>query len=207
MKKINELKSALQDAAFITARDERALAVTAVLERAFSNLKYHPILVGGGAVEVYTQGQYASGDLDYILPTTLEIQKIMKTLGFIQGGRLFIHEPFELVIEFPASQLSAEEKFKEIIYQNIPIRIISAEDLVIDRLNAFKWGKSTFDAQNVLFILDKKECDLKLIVKKAKKHAVYDALKALLNLREKIKTEDLNPTQATDLLENLIRKF
>ena len=206
MKKSDLLKQELEEASQIDERGERALAITAVLQKAFSLYQLYPILVGGAAVEVYTQGLYASGDIDYVLPTSDEVRSVMQGLGFKREGRLFIHPQFQLIIEFPSSFLEKGESYQEMEYRGVPVRIISLEDLMIDRLNAFKWARVSIEGQNILLMLDRYPDIVQKLQAKAKKHDVLDVLKKLIQLKKKIEKEKLNQKQATELLNNIIRK-
>lgn len=206
MRKNDLLKRELEEASKIEERGERALAITAALQKAFSSHQLYPILVGGAAVEIYTQGLYASGDIDYVLPTSDEVKFVMQKLGFKREGRLFIHPQFQLIIEFPSSSLGEGETYREIEYRGIPVRVISLEDLMIDRLNAFKWGRVSIEGQNILLMLDRYPSVVQKLQAKAKKHDVLDVFKKLIYLKNKIKKEKLNQNQATDLLKNIIRK-
>ncbi len=207
MKKLDLLKHELEEASQMEERGGRALAITAVLQKALQSSKLHPILVGGAAVEVYTQGLYASGDLDYVLPTSNEVKEVMKWLGFNREGRLFVHPQFQLIVEFPSGSLGMGESYEEINFRGISIRIITVEDLIIDRLNAFKWAKASIEGQNILLMLDRYPTIIKNLKIKAKKHDVLDALRDLIRLKNNIEKNKLDPKEATDLLRKIIKKY
>lgn len=207
MKKADLLKRELEEASQLEDRAERALAITAVIQKALSPYHLYPILVGGAAVEIYTRGLYASGDIDYVLPTVDKVKKTMKMLGFKKEGRLFIHPKFELIIEFPSNTLEKGESYEIIEYNGVPIRIIAREDLLIDRLNAFKWGGASIEIQNILIMLDSISTPTKEIKYKAKKHDVSDALKDLWCLRKKFKNKSLSPEERSAYIEKIIKKF
>ena len=207
MRKADLLKKELGVAAKIEDRGKRALAITAVLQKAFLSYQLYPVLVGGAAVEIYTRGLYASGDIDYVLPTSVELKRVMKQFGFKKEGRLFIHPQFQLIIEFPSSSLEKGENYKEMNYQGVLIRIISLEDLIIDRLNAFKWGRVSIEGQNIFLMLDQNSKGLKSLQLKAKKNDVWDALNDIIMLKRKIKREKINSAQATRLLTKMILKY
>lgn len=206
MRKNDLLKQELEEASKIEERGERALAITAALQKAFSPHQLNPILVGGAAVEIYTQGLYASGDIDYVLPTSDEVKSVMQELGFKREGRLFIHPQFQLIIEFPSSSLEEGETYQKMEYRGIPVRVISLEDLIIDRLNAFKWGRVSIEGQNILLMLDRYPSVIQKLQIKAKKHDVLDVLKKLVYLKNKIEKEKLDQKQATEILEKIIRR-
>ena len=65
---IRELCQRLAKASKIIDLAERHIRVAAVVTLALDGVGVHPILVGGGAVEFYTGGGYATGDIDMLAP-------------------------------------------------------------------------------------------------------------------------------------------
>jgi hypothetical protein len=102
-----------------------------------------PTIVGGGAVEIYTQGSYTTGDIDIKSP--LEItEAVLKEWSFIKAGRTWLNKELDIYVDWLGSSLEegeeAEKRVNTIkITEELEIRVISIEDLVIDRLSAFKW--------------------------------------------------------------------
>ncbi len=207
MNRISVLKKELETAASIRDRKRRALSISSVLEKALSKYDLHPILVGGAAVEIYTNGLYTSGDLDYVLPHSSELKQVMCELGFEKEGRLFIHPKLQLIVEFPSSSLGKDESYEKIDFEGISVRIISKEDLLIDRLNSFKWGGSSADAQNVLFMLAGGLKVTQYVRKRASAEDVLDALNGLVRIKMTIERDKLNQNESELLLKSLILKF
>jgi hypothetical protein len=106
-----------------------------------------PIVVGGQAVEIYTQGSYTTGDIDIKSP--LEItEAVLKEWGFIKAGRPWMNKELDIYVDWLGSSLEegeeAEKRAAVIrVTEDLDIRVISVEDLVIDRLGAFKWWGDT----------------------------------------------------------------
>ncbi len=106
-----------------------------------------PIIVGGEAVEIYTQGSYTTGDIDIKAP--LEItEAVLKKWGFIKAGRPWLNKTLDIYVDWLGSSLEegaeAEKRVNTIaITEDLDIKIISIEDLVVDRLGAFKWWGDT----------------------------------------------------------------
>lgn len=102
------------------------------------------VVVGGLAVEIYTANLYLTKDIDMIdrsYQPPAVMQKAMAELGFEKEGRVYSHPTTEIVVEFPTGPLSVgNEIITETTYIEGPsgqIPIISAKDLVKDRLAAF----------------------------------------------------------------------
>ena len=65
----------------------RRLIALGLLTRQLSAHDIEPILVGGGALEFYTAGGYATKDMDLALPAAPEVDAAFAVLGFAKEGR------------------------------------------------------------------------------------------------------------------------
>ena len=102
-----------------------------------------PIVVGDEALEIYTQGSYTTGDIDIKAPKDL-ISRVLQNFNFKNVGRLWINEELDIYIDWLGDSLDegkeAEDRLVEIeLSEGLTLRVISIEDLIIDRLNAYKW--------------------------------------------------------------------
>ncbi len=103
-----------------------------------------PILVGGSAVEFYTRGTCKSIDID-LLGDRDSLVKLFEDMGFSKTGRHWFYTK-DIGIEIVGS--SAEgRRVNEVLHEGKLIRIISIEDLIVDRLNACKHWKSQYDCE------------------------------------------------------------
>lgn len=107
-----------------------------------------PVLVGGAAVELYTGGAYTTGDIDLVGIVTPEVQAALEASGFTRHGRHWIHEATQTFIEFPGDSLGPEERADMLEIAGRRIRIVSAEDLLVDRLGAWEYWSSSVDGMN-----------------------------------------------------------
>ncbi len=112
-----------------------------------------PILVGGSAVELYTKGAYRSYDIDVLAKESLE--PVLEEMGFVREGRFFINPSMpEISLEIVGSSTKEKvETIKLLGEKEYDVRIISVEDLAIDRLNACKFWKSNLDCELVRLLL------------------------------------------------------
>ncbi|MDG6224120.1 MAG: DUF6036 family nucleotidyltransferase [Candidatus Thermoplasmatota archaeon] len=108
-----------------------------------------PVMVGGSAVEFYTGGMYTTGDVD-IVGNSKEIAPILLTLGFSKEGRYFIKD--KIFIDIVGSRLYG--RYNEIAIKGTDhvIRVISVEDLLVDRLCACKWWRSNTDCEQARYL-------------------------------------------------------
>lgn len=106
--------------------------------------KKKPILVGGSAVEFYTRGTCKSLDLDLLADRDSLVQ-ILEKMGFSKMGRHWFYTK-DIGIEIVGD--SAEgRRINEIVHEGKTIRVLSIEDLIVDRLNACKHWKSQYDCE------------------------------------------------------------
>lgn len=106
-----------------------------------------PILVGGLALEFYTAGGYATGDVDLALPRSPAVDAAFADLGFAQEGRFWVRPELDLLFEAPApAGLPGEEAPRtEIEIDGLRVVIIGVEDLLLDRLRGWVHWQSAED--------------------------------------------------------------
>ncbi|MFQ5975945.1 MAG: hypothetical protein ACE5J5_06505 [Candidatus Hydrothermarchaeales archaeon] len=107
-----------------------------------------PILVGGSAVEFYTQGAYKSLDLDVIAKQGA-LEPVLKSMGFKKSGRHWYTEDVSLEIVSSYTKL----RTKNMKIGESEMRIISVEDIIVDRLNACKHWDSSLDCEQATYLL------------------------------------------------------
>jgi hypothetical protein len=130
----------------------RTAALVAWLQGLFEDDDATPILVGGAAVELYTLGAYTTGDVDLIGSVTKSVVQLLNESGFERHGRHWLHEPGQIFVEFPGSVLDPEQKASRKELVGHEVRIISAEDLLIDRLGYWEYWRSSVDGVNALLL-------------------------------------------------------
>jgi hypothetical protein len=107
-----------------------------------------PVLVGGSAVELYTRGLSKSIDLDLVADRSVIIPILLK-MDFKQTGRHFYKN--RIYIEIPSDTLHGRSVILK--YRTKKIRVISVEDLIIDRLNACKFWNSVYDCEQAQMLI------------------------------------------------------
>ena len=133
-----------------------------------------PILVGGSAVELYTRGMAKSIDLDLIADKS-KLVPMLLDMKFKQMGRHFYKG--RIYIEIPSDSLAGRSVILK--YKDKKIRVISVEDLIIDRLCACKFWNSVYDCEQALMLMEayKDKLDKRYLNKRAEQENVGDILK------------------------------
>lgn len=97
-----------------------------------------PIVVGGLSVDIYTQHDYATRDIDFVSDGYHIISELLLSLGFVKDGRHFYHEIIEVAVEIPDNYLAGDPNkvIKLQITNDTHINIIAIEDIIMDRLRS-----------------------------------------------------------------------
>ncbi|RZF60809.1 hypothetical protein EWE75_21100 [Sphingomonas populi] len=131
---------------------ESALRMFARVSRALSAQGYEaPVLVGGGAVELYSTGAISTGDFDIVTARQSAFEAVLQDHGFVRPSgpgvatRGWIHPEFRLGFEVVSSTLldgMADRQRVEMIDlgQDGSASIISLEDMIADRMGQFASG-------------------------------------------------------------------
>ncbi len=135
------------------ALPETYLALLDILAGAFQRYEaatgHSPVLVGGGAVAVQTQGAFMSGDLDLYAPSDAALEAALLQSGFAREerqGRLaggFYHPDYpEYGVEAISGQLfdgrADRARLIRVMFQDAKgIVIPSFEDMIADRLGQY----------------------------------------------------------------------
>ncbi|WP_108126116.1 hypothetical protein [Saccharospirillum mangrovi] len=102
------------------------------------------VLVGGLAVEIYSQNLYLTQDID-LVNTNYQSPQLLSTamaeLGFFKQGRVYVNTTTDIVVEFPAAPLSVGDELiteiNKIQVANKSLPILTVSDVIKDRLSAF----------------------------------------------------------------------
>ncbi|MDO8461794.1 MAG: hypothetical protein Q7S98_02920 [Deltaproteobacteria bacterium] len=205
LKNSKRFKEKIKDAAAETNLARRGVKIASVIAEALRTIDQDPILVGGAAVEFYTEGQYATSDIDMLAPGGPELWETMKELGFERRGKDFINKELELYVEFPGYGLK-EEKSDTLNIDGILLQIISREDLIVDRLASYKFWKMALDGLNALLLLEQGEWDPERLQKRARQENVLDALEWIEKIYQEIARKKLDKKEATQRLQEWLRK-
>ncbi len=139
-----------------------------------------PIVVGGSAVDFYTEGIFPSYDIDLVGNRKIIGEILEKIFNFKPNGRHWINEQIGLSVEIPSSSLAGEkDKITIIKIGELNVYVIGFEDLIIDRLNACVHWKSQTDCSQAQYMIRYylNRLDLKYLEKKAKDEGILKILR------------------------------
>ncbi len=171
--RVNELKGSETD---------RFLKFLAILNCLIEREKIgRIIIVGGFAAEIYSGRSYRTGDVDIIVEGNSEIVKeILKKISD-KGLRIYIpkiREISEKGIDIVDSIYSGE-RIRKIEVDNYHVYIASAEDIVINYLQAWKFWESTEDKIKAILVYCAQDVDEEYLNIKAKQKSVMDYLEKI----------------------------
>lgn len=164
--------------------NKKRLYFIALLTASLEKEGLKPVVVGGCAMEFYTTGGYATGDIDIIFSDNKLLNEKLSLWGFKRIGRHWINEELSIYIESPASQLDSEEskRVATVEIEDLKVYLISLEDLILDRLKAYVHWRSEDDgywAKELIFMYRDK-LEMAYLRRKAKNDKVDKALTKIL---------------------------
>jgi hypothetical protein len=110
-----------------------------------------PILVGGSAVEFYTKEPSKSIYIE-ILGDRMSLIPVLQNLNFVSRGRWFYTKDAGIEI---AGESVPGKRIIDVKLDGKLIRVLSVEDLIIDRLKVGKLWKSQIDMEQAQVLVTK----------------------------------------------------
>ncbi len=169
---------------------KKQLLMVGLLTRLLKRMnRQAPVIIGGCALSYYSREIYFTSDIDLAYADREALDTTLKSIGFEKEGRYWVNEGLKVVIEAPASALPGEDSPLEVVElgEDLQCSIIGVEDLVIDRLNAFKHWKSEIDGEMVELLIRRYRIDLDWSY--LEKKAILpenDNLSEILELKKKV---------------------
>lgn len=189
-------------------KDTSILELAAIVSRCLHDHQISAVLVGGLAVEIYTENLYLTKDIDMVdisYARPANINKAMATIGFIKQGRVYVNSSTDICVEFPSGPLSVGEeliqKTTTIEVGKYTVPVLFPEDVVKDRLAAYFHWKDTQSLVQALAVLIKHSVDSNELRKFCNREGVSDSHEKIIKLQKDIAHQKL--TSMLDI-ENLI---
>jgi hypothetical protein len=134
----DQIQRALADIAAETDPALKHFKLASLVSTVFRKRGVELVVVGGSAIEFYTEGAYVSGDLDLcqVSPQRLDLrtrQQLMGQLGAVGGPRSWQVAGVYVDILGQVETL-ARTPFTELQAPYGPVRLVSAEDLLVERV-------------------------------------------------------------------------
>lgn len=134
----DQIQQALADITAETDPSLKHLKLASLVSAVFRERGIELVVVGGSAIEFYTEGAYVSGDLDMCLvsPPRLDIrtrQELMGRLG-ARGGPRSWQVAGHYVDILGEVETLARTPFDELQAPYGPVRLVSPEDLLVERV-------------------------------------------------------------------------
>ncbi len=118
--------------------------VAAAVSGALSAAGIEAVLTGGACATLYTEGEYQSSDLDFILQssaTRRALDSAMRSVGFRPKDGRYEHPETEFFVEFPPGPLGigADIAIRSVERRigRVSVRLLSPTDSCRDRLAAY----------------------------------------------------------------------
>ena len=162
---------------------QRRLHFMGIMTEALAEEGIRPIVVGGNAVEFYTLGGYATGDIDLVVSDRSVVDRFLASAGFEREGRHWYSEELDLAVEIPGSTLAGDpERVTEVEIDGRSVYVIGIEDLIVDRLNALVHWKSERDGEwaEEMLVLHLREIDLSYLKDRAAAEGAGESLARML---------------------------
>lgn len=118
--------------------------VAVCVAQALARAGIRAVLTGGACATLYSEGEYQSFDLDFVLQsatTAHSLDDVMRTIGFRRSGNHYEHPRTRFLVEFPAGPLGigGDLDIRPVTCRigKVGVKALSATDSCRDRLAAF----------------------------------------------------------------------
>ena len=148
---------------------EAALRMFAEVSEAMANAGLSaPILVGGGAVELYSGSAIATGDFDMVTGRQDKLEEILRAKGFVRPSgpgvatRGWVHPALQLGFEVVSDRLldgNADRSRVRLLDagEGKHFAVISIEDLIADRMGQYASGTAADLLENPELVTQAKQ--------------------------------------------------
>lgn len=157
----------------------RTLYFSAMLAAEAGNLDV--VVVGGSAIEIYTEGAYVSGDIDLVGPRE-ELARTLTTWGFERSGRVWSHRDWRLTLDLVGPRYNGRsDRTRSVNTPYGPVRLAAPEDLIVKRMVSAVYWKVPADLDDavLLGVEYKDTIDWEYVEELARKESVIQLLPEL----------------------------
>ncbi len=146
----NEIQSALSDIRGTTDEVAKSLKLAGLVGSLFKKRGWEMITVGGSAIEVYTAGQYMSGDIDMCgktgVPPPRVRAEVMASIGATGGPRSF-QVGDRWVDILGQVELMSKAPFQTVETAYGAVTLMPVEELLVDRVFTSAYPQANDEAK------------------------------------------------------------
>ena len=142
-------------------------------------------IVGGSALEIYTTGDYVSGDIDIVAERPEKVEEVLQSWGFTKEGIYWQHRDLGLVVQIVGRHDSGSRTLNQIVATPYGrLRLGSMEDIVWKRVYESRgWNRpEALDEAMLLVLRYSDRLDWEYLERKAKETGVEDLMADLRRL-------------------------
>jgi len=199
--------------------DFSATPITELAAIVATHLRKHDIdvvLVGGLAVEVYSENLYLTKDIDMVdtsYARPAKLHKAMAKIGFEKTGRIFVNPSTDITIEFPSPPISVGD---ELVTETTTIAtpagdlpVLVARDVIKDRLAAYIHWHDKPSLVQALAVIIKYPEEIEAVAAFCEKEGSEESMLTIRNLfalaseRALTEMEELEKLLVEQTLQNL----
>ena len=166
------------------------------------------VLVGGLAVEIYTENLYLTKDIDMVntnYKKPQELRDAMSKLGFQKQGRVFVHSTTDITVEFPTGPLSVgDELVTKTTMAKGEIPILDTSDVIKDRLAAYIHWRDKQSLVQAIVLLLKHPTNRKMLKAFCDREGGDEVYLMLEDLRKSAKAQKLSTMEQ---LQHLVAAY
>jgi hypothetical protein len=192
------------------ARDdptERKLAVAAVVNLAVQAIGFRAVVIGGLAVEFWTQGEYTTADIDLYLPWTPQVDAAMAAVGFVKEGRHWTLPGHDIFVEAPANVPREHEEIDEVaLPTGAAVLVLAVEDVIVDRLHQFVAGGHSDVLEQAVALLAVEEVDYPRLTERAAQEGLRNALIEVERISQRLRRGEVVPSWELQEIARRLRK-
>jgi hypothetical protein len=169
--------------------DRRILTFAALLRQEAGLGVDDLVVVGGSAIEIYTEGAYVSGDLDICAPRD-PIQLVLNRWGFTKPGREWARLDWKIVVDVVGPRPSGSMRLTRVVETvHGPVRLGAVEDLILGRLALIKFWREPGEWANAELLVRLPRLDWDYLDDRAGRDDVVDELALLRRRSARLKRE------------------
>jgi hypothetical protein len=132
----------------------RILYFCALLSREAGDRDAPIVVVGGSAIELYTEGEYVSGDIDLVGSRSI-LAGILESWGFTRKNREWYNADWKMAVDLVSENeglTGSRALVRTLVTPYGPVRLAAIEDLIVKRLLSAKYWQIPSDREHAAIL-------------------------------------------------------